>query len=215
MQKYVLVLIILLFTKYSLCQQDPAARDILDRVAEKSKSYKSVQADYELIIEDRKEDLKSESKGHIIIKKNKYKLESTESTIYYDGKTMWTYTEENQEVVISEPDTLDENFLSNPAKIFDSYNRDLKYRYDGEIMADNVKMHEIHMFPKNLDQPYSRIILYIDADKNLLSGIKLVGKDGIDYSISLGNYITDENIDDSVFIFDGSKHRKAEIIDLR
>jgi outer membrane lipoprotein-sorting protein len=215
MQKYILIISALLLAQHSLCQQDPEARKILDRVAEKSKSYKSIQADYELVIDDRKEDMQTESKGRIVIRENKYKLESDESTIYYDGKTMWTYTPENQEVVISEPDTLDENFLVNPAKIFDFYNRDFKYRYDGETVVDNIKMHEIHMFPKNLDQPYSRIILSIDAGKNLLTGIKIVGKDGVDYSISLGNYITDEDIDDSVFTFDSSKHKKAEIIDLR
>jgi len=215
MKKFILALLILLPAKYSVCQQDPAARDILDRVAEKSKSYKSIQADYELIIEDHKEDLQSESKGRIIIKKNKYKLESTESTVYYDGKTMWTYTKENEEVVISEPDSLDENFLSNPAKIFNFYNRDFKYRYNGEIMVNNIKMHEIQLFPKNLDQPYSRIKLYIDVNKDLLSAIQIVGKDGIDYNISLDNYITDEDINDSVFTFDSSRHKKAEIIDLR
>ena len=215
MKKYILAIIILLLTKYSLCQQDQAAREILDRVAEKSISYKSIQADYELIIEDHKEDLQTESTGRIIIKGNKYKLESAESTIYYDGKTMWTYTKENEEVVISEPDSLDENLLSNPAKIFNLYSSDFKYRYDGEIMVNNIKMHEIHLFPKNLDQPYSRIKLYIDVNKDLLSAIKIVGKDGIDYNISLGNYITDEDFNDSVFTFDGSRHKKAEIIDLR
>jgi outer membrane lipoprotein-sorting protein len=215
MQKYIHVFTLLLIAQYSICQQDPEARKILDRVAEKSKSYKSIRTDYELLIEDRKEDMQTESKGRIIIKKNKYKLESDESTVYYDGKTMWTYTPDNNEVVISEPDTLDDNFLVNPASIFDIYNRDFKYRYDGEIDGNNIKMHEIHMFPKNLEQPYSRIILHIDAGRDLLSGIKIVGKDGVDYTISLDNYITNEDIDDSVFTFSSSKHKKAEIIDLR
>ncbi len=215
MKRYSLVIFILLLTGYVMCQQDPEATKILDFVAEKTKSYKSIQADYELVIDDRKEDIQSDSKGHIIIKKNKYKLESAGSIVYYDGKTMWTYTEENQEVVITEPDTLDENFLSNPAKIFYFYNRDFKYRYVGEVIVDDVRMHEIHLFPVNLDQPYSRIILYINAERDILTYIRIVGKDGIDYNISLSNYVTDKDLDDSIFIFDNSKYKKAEIIDLR
>jgi outer membrane lipoprotein-sorting protein len=215
MKNYSLVILALLLGNYARCQQDPDARRILDMVAEKTKSYESIQADYELIIEDRKEDIKSESKGQIIIKKNKYKLESEGSTVYYDGRTMWTYTQDIDEVVITEPDTLDENFLSNPAKIFYFYNRDFKYRYVGEVMADNTKMHEIHLFPINLEQPYSRIKVYIDIDKNLLSALSIVGKDGVDYNISLSNYITGKDFDDSLFVFDKSKHKKAEIIDLR
>ncbi|UCH14483.1 MAG: outer membrane lipoprotein carrier protein LolA [Bacteroidales bacterium] len=215
MKRIILVIFILLFAGYVRCQQDPEATKILDIVAEKTKSYKSIQADYELVIDDRKEDIQSDSKGQITIKKNKYKLESTGSIVYYDGKTMWTYTEDNQEVVITEPDTLDENFLSNPAKIFYFYNRDFKYRYVGEITIDDVKMHEIHLFPINLDQPYSRIRLYIDAERDILSFIQIVGKDGIDYNIALSNYVTDKDFDDSIFVFDNSKYRKAEIIDLR
>ncbi len=215
MKKYSLAILILLLAKYTMCQQDPDARKILDKVAEKTKSYKSIQADYELIIDDRKEDIQSDTKGHVIIKKNKYKLESAGSTVYYDGKTMWTYTQDNEEVVVTEPDTLDENFLSNPAKIFYFYNRDFKYRYVGEVMVDNTKMHEIHLFPVNLDQPYSRIKLYIDINRDILSAISIAGKDGVDYNISLTNYITDKDFDDSIFTFDKSKFKKAEIIDLR
>lgn len=215
MKKCSLVILALLSANYARCQQDSDARKILDIVAEKTKSYKSIQADYELIIEDHKEDIKSESKGQIIIKKNKYRLESEGSTVYYDGRTMWTYTQDIEEVVVTEPDTLDENFLSNPAKIFYFYNRDFKYRYVGEIMSYDTKMHEIHLFPNNLDQPYSRIKLYIDINKNLLSALSIIGKDGIDYNISLSNYITDKDFDDSIFAFDKLKHKKAEIIDLR
>ncbi len=215
MKKSGLIIFILLISKYAICQQDPDAQKILDAVAEKTKSYKSIQADYELIIEDRKEDIQSDSKGQIIIKKNKYRLESAGSTVYYDGKTMWTYTQDNEEVVVTEPDTLDENFLSNPAKIFYFYNRDFKYRYIGEVITGNTKMHEIHLFPVNLDQPYSRIKLYVNTNRDILSAISVVGKDGVDYNISLSNYITDKDFDDSVFTFDKSKHKKAEIIDLR
>ncbi len=215
MKKYSLLIFVLLCIKYSYCQQDPDARKILDAAAEKTKSCKSIQAEYELIIEDRKEDIKSDSKGQIIVKNKKYRLESEGSSVYYDGKTMWTYTSDNEEVVVTEPDTLDENFLSNPAKVLYFYNRDFKYRYVGEVTAYNTRMHEIHLFPANLDQPYSRIKLYIDADKNLLSAVSIVGKDGVDYNISLSNYVTDKDFDDSVFTFDKSKFKKAEIIDLR
>ena len=38
--------------------QDPAAKEILDRVAAKAKQMKSIQADFELVVEDRKENTK-------------------------------------------------------------------------------------------------------------------------------------------------------------
>jgi len=215
MLKYSLLIFILLYANCAFCQQDSDARIILERVAEKTKSYKSIQADFELVIEDRKENIQTFSGGQILLKGNKYKVESMGSIVYFDGKTIWTYTEEFDEVIINEPDSLDDNFISNPAKIFYWYNRDFKYRYVGETLVNDRKMHEIDLYPRNLDQPYSRFKIFIDVDKNILSTIKVSGKDGIDYLISIKNYITNNELDDSIFTFDESKHKKVEIIDLR
>ena len=215
MLKYSLLIFILLYANCAFCQQDSDARIILERVAEKTKSYKSIQADFELVIEDRKENIQTFSGGQILLKGNKYKVESMGSIVYFDGKTIWTYTEEFDEVIINEPDSLDDHFISNPAKIFYWYNRDFKYRYVGETLVNDRKMHEIDLYPRNLDQPYSRFKIFIDVDKDILSTIKVSGKDGIDYLISVKNYITNNELDDSIFTFDESKHKKAEIIDLR
>ena len=63
-----------------------------------------------------------------------------ESIVYFDGKTMWTYAEDIQEVTITEPDMDDEDFLSNPAKILTWYNRDFKYRYVQKIITGYTAM---------------------------------------------------------------------------
>ena len=118
-------------------------------------------------------------------------------------------------IVISEPDTSDDSFLSNPAKIFYLYNRDFKYRYVGETVINNRKMHEIDLYPRNLDQPYSSFKIFTDKEKDIIASIKIRSKDGIDYIVYVKDYITDKNPDDSIFTFDESKHKKVEIIDLR
>lgn len=196
-------------------QQDPEAKKILDQAAEKAKSFKTVQVDYELRITDRKENTNSSSKGKIMIKGDKYRLEAPETIVYFDGKTMWTYNEDIKEVTITEPDMQDEDFLSNPAKILTWYNRDFKYRYDRKTQLDGTEVFEIDLFPNNLDQPYSRIKLFINTGDLLLHAVKSVGKDGIDYSIHLENYVTNDDLSDSLFIFDPAKHKKVEIVDMR
>ncbi len=215
MIKHSYILCVLLIANQSFCQQDPAAREILERVAEKTKSYKSIKANFELIIEDRKENTQTVSTGRLILKGDKYRIEYMGSIVYFDGKTVWTYTEEIEEVVITEPDSTDDSFLSNPAQIFYLYNRDFKYRYIGETVINERKMHEIDLYPKNLDQPYSSFKIFTDNEKDIIASLKIRGKDGVDYIVYVRDYITDDDVDDSVFTFDGSKHKKAEIIDLR
>jgi outer membrane lipoprotein-sorting protein len=109
----------------------------------------------------------------------------------------------------------DEDFLSNPAKILSWYNRDFKYKYAGTSIVDGNEMHEIDLFPNNLNQPYSRIKVHIAKKDALLYMIMSYGKDGIDYSIRLHDYITNRDLDDVLFSFDPEKFRKAEIVDMR
>lgn len=196
-------------------QQDPEAKIILDQAAEKTKSYHTIQVNYKLIVEDRIEKTSSDSEGKIRIKGDKYRLDAMESVVYFDGKTMWTYNQDINEVIITEPDMEDENFLSNPAKILTWYNRDFKYKYVNHTTLNGREMHEIDLFPNNLEQPYSRIKVYIAVNDLLLHLIKSVGKDGIDYSVQLYDYITDRELKDALFTFDPAKFKKIEIVDMR
>ncbi len=196
-------------------QQDPEAKKILDQAAEKTRSYQTIQVSYKLTVDDRKEKTSSFSEGHIKIKGEKYRLEAPESIVYFDGKTMWTYSEDINEVTITEPDMEDEDFLSNPAKILNWYNRDFKYRYVQKAVLNGLEMHEIDLFPNNLEQPYSRIKIYISVSDMLLYLIKSIGKDGIDYSVQLSDYMTNKELGDELFVFDSSKFKKVEIVDMR
>ncbi len=128
---------------------------------------------------------------------------------------MWTYAEEDNEVTITEPDSGDNDFLSNPAKVFTFYNRDFKYLYRGETTIDSTVMHEIDFFPRNLDLPYSRIKVFIVKNTGQLAILSVVGKDGVDYSIFLKNMVTNKVFPDEVFTFELAKHKKITVVDMR
>jgi outer membrane lipoprotein-sorting protein len=210
-----LILFLLSVSLPLAAQQDPAAREILDRVASSTKQYNTIQVDFKLVVVDHKEDKKSTSSGSVMIKGDKYKLTSAGTTVYFDGKTMWTYVQEDNEVTITEPDNQDDNFLSNPAKVFSWYNRDFKYQYRGETNIDGVIMHEIDLFPKNLDQPYARIKVFITKNKEELAIISSIGKDGVDYSVFLTNLLTNKDFSDTLFTFNPAGKKKVTIVDMR
>ena len=195
--------------------QDPAAGEILDRVAAKTNRMKSIQADFELIIEDRKEKTRNSAAGNILLKQDKYRVISGGSTILFDGKTMWSYVEENNEVTVTEPEMQEGDLLSNPYRILILYKSDFKYRYVQEITRSGRRYHEIDLFPKNLDQSYSRIKLYTSVKDDLPEIVTSVGKDGVDYTVNLKNFLLDREISDATFVFDPAKYKKVEIIDMR
>ncbi len=217
-----LILLLCFVTFMTLCNaqennmvQDPAAEKILDKVALKFKSLQSIQSDFELIIQDRKENTKNATSGHIVMKQKKYKLNSQGSTVFFDGVTMWTYVAANNEVTITQPENPQMDYLSNPLGMFTSYKADYKYRYIKEGTWNGVACHIVDLFPKNLNQPYSRIKVYINTRTDMPEAISSIGKDGVDYTVSLKNLLLNENVPDATFTFDPAKYRKPEIIDMR
>ena len=210
-----LVSVVMVRSQENQINQDPAAEQILDRVALKTKSMKSMQTDFELVIEDRKEKTKKSSTGTLLIMQDKYKITSEGSIVYFNGKTMWTYQSVNNEVTITEPGIQSDDFMSNPSMFFASYKRDFKYRYLRETTVNGSRCHEIDLFPKNLNQPYSRIKVFIGVISDLPEIISSVGKDGVDYTIYLKNLLFDREINDATFTFDPTKFKKVEIVDMR
>jgi len=195
--------------------QDPAAGQILERVAQKTKSLSSLKTNFELIIIDRKEGSKNSTTGNLLMKQTKYRLNSEGTIVYFDGKTMWTHDTDNNEVTVTEPESTSGNFLNNPSTFFDSYKNDFKYRYIRETVRNGIICHEIDLFPRNLDQPYSRVKVFINKENDLPESISSIGKDGVDYIVNLRNLVINQNVSDSEFSFDPSKHKKAEIVDMR
>jgi len=210
---------LLLMTTFAWSQeqvtQDPQAGQILDRAAQKAKSMKSLQADFTLVIEDRKEKSRNTSAGNLLVSQNKYKITSEKSVIFFNGKTMWTYLPDNNEVTITEPMNQADDFMSNPALFFTLYQRDFKYRYVQETAVNGTRCHEIDLFPRNLNQPYSRIKVYISVQSSLPEIITSVGKDGVDYTVYLKNLILDREVNPSTFTFDPAKYKKVEVVDMR
>jgi outer membrane lipoprotein-sorting protein len=212
---FILLLSTPAFSQVNQLVQDPEAGKILEKVAIKFKTVLTLQADFELVIADRKENTKNTSKGNLVLKQKKYRLNTQGSTVYFDGKTMWTHVNARNEVSVTEPGNENPDFLSSPSLFFDSYKETFKYKYVRQTTLNGIVCHEIDLFPKNLNQPYSRIKVCINAASDLPVSINSIGKDGIDYTVTLSNLLTNKEYPDSTFIFDSVKNKKVEVIDMR
>ncbi len=193
---------------------DPKAKAILDKVSAKNKSYKTLQSEFAIILENKQENIKDSKKGKIWIKGNKYKIDLAASTLFYDGQTLWTYMKESNEVNITTPDPNDDNTL-NPAKIFTIYETGYKIRFIRERFEKNRALYEIELYPKDLKKDFTKITLKIDKDKNQIFSMKRYGKDGTDFYIEILSIKPNEELADAMFTFDKSKYPKVEINDMR
>ena len=211
------LLFIILFNSYAqddFEQNAKKAKEILDKVSAKTKSYSTISADFTFSMENLQEDISETNEGTILIKGDKYKVSLMGVETYFDGKAIYTYMKEAGEVNITEPDPEDEETL-NPATIFTIYEKGFKYRYMGEKTGNGKTFYEIDLYPENRDKPYSRIKLRILKNDLTLYSLRQVGKDGNNYTVVVKSMKTNIPMDDSTFIFDTAKHPDVDVIDMR
>ena len=127
-------------------QTDPKAKAILDDLSVKTKGYSTVKAEFVFVVE-KKDKSKETQNGKIQIKGAKYKLEIPGHEIYCDGKTVWDFIKDANEVQLKDMEVGAEDAV-NPSTIFTLYEKGFKYKLDG----DDAHTQTISLFPINPDK---------------------------------------------------------------
>jgi outer membrane lipoprotein-sorting protein len=216
MKKLIIAAAILAISLASAAQSPEVikAGDILDRVSAKTKSYTSIKAEFSFTMENLQIQESDTYEGSILIKGNKYKASVMGADTYFDGKTMWMHLKDANEVNISDADMMDDESLD-PASIFTIYEKDFRYMHAGETKINGKVADIIDLFPEARDKSFSRIKLFIYRDNLHFAKIIQIGKDGNNYIIDIKKMETNILADDTMFVFDSTKHPGVEVIDLR
>ena len=115
------MLALMLFANLAHAQQDPKAGKILDQMSQKYRSMKAFKATFAQTLENPSSKVKETMEGDILVSGPKYRLAVSGQEIISDGKLMWTYLKEVNEVTITETDAEAEAMA--PSKIFDMYKK--------------------------------------------------------------------------------------------
>jgi|SRR6185436_2222862 len=194
-------------------QTDPKADEVLKAVSAKYKSYKTLSASFKLVIDNEKEKTKENQAGKITIKENKYKLEMDGQEVISDGKTIWTFLKEENEVQIN--DAAAKKDAISPSSIFTIYEKGFRTKYIGEKAEAGKTLQQIELVPEDAKKPYFKIQLYIDKADKYVTSAKVLNRSGINLFYSVDKFSPDATAEDALFTFDKSKHPGVEVVDLR
>lgn len=198
----------------SLGTSDPDAKKLLDEVSAKFKSYTAVKAAFSLKIENSAGKVQGTKKGVAYMKGNQYKVELTDQEIYCDGKSVWTYDKNSNEVQVSKFDASGSSFT--PQKIFTNfYDKDFLYKMNDEKKEGGKTLQEIELTPTDKSKAFFKILAYVDKATKNISSTKLFEKNGNRYTYSVTSFSPNTKIDNSVFVFDAKKYPGVEVIDLQ
>lgn len=208
--------VLMLIAGSLFAQQDTKAKDILDKLSQTSKSYKTIQIDFSFTLENKTGSVTETNEGSVALKGKSYKLHmpAMGMDVYSDGITTWSYLTESNEVNITENET-DNDAALNPASLFTIYEKGFKYTYIGEESIGGKTSLVIDLFPTDKTREFNKVRLYIDKVKYQILRAKTINKDGNVYTLSLKNMKTDQLLPDGFFKFDPAKYPKVEINDMR
>lgn len=208
--------IIILTTLVSQAQQDAKAKDILDQVSAKTRSFKSISADFTFSMENKAMAINEKNDGSIKLKGQKYfvDLPGAGVKVYSDGKTNWNYMKQGNQVTISTIEDA-ESELMDPSSLFSIYEKGFSSKFVAEKNIGGRIVYQIDLFPDKKEYDVTKISIEINKSTMMIQSAQLFGTDGNIYGIIVNKMETNKDFPDAEFTFDARKFSDVEIIDLR
>lgn len=142
---------------------------------------------------------------------NKYRVETDLQTIVTDGKTVWTYSKDKKQVMISAVGNSRDN--QTPREMLLKYTREYSPQLNGEVVFNNVRCYDITFSPKEADDFIVSTRVFVDRDNWFALKIE---QEDINENITryeLGDYELDKAFKGDLFKFPIPKD--AEVLDMR
>ena len=208
-----LLLALALFVNLANAQQDPKAGKILNAMSQKYKTMKAFKANFSQTLENPSAKVKETMNGEILVSGNKYRLGVSGQEIINDGKLMYTYLKDANEVTITETDA--EAEAMSPSKIFDMYKKGYKYAHAGTETMEGVKYEVIEMAPEDRSNPIFKVRLFINQKDNTLKSWQMFRNNGNRYIYTIKNFQANPTLASDAFTFNKAKYKGVSVVDLR
>ncbi|MEP6616204.1 MAG: outer membrane lipoprotein carrier protein LolA [Ginsengibacter sp.] len=195
-------------------KSDVDAKKVLDAVSAKFRSFKTVNAKFNLKIENAAGKVQGSKTGTVNMKGTKYRISVTGQELYSDGETSWTFDKSSNEVQINKVDA--SMAAITPQKLFTNfYDKDFLYKLNGETKQGKKTFQEVELTPIDKTKPFFKVLVTIDKTSQIINRTKVFEKNGNRYTYSVLSVKTNTALPDALFVFDPSKYPKVEIVDLR
>jgi outer membrane lipoprotein carrier protein len=214
MKKIVLLLSsTLLLMPALMAQNDAKAKVILDGTSKKIKTYTSYKIEFTYKMENTTKKINEVKVGNIIVKGDKYRLEITGQTVICDGKTVWTYIKDANEVNIDNIKTDDDAI--NPTKLLNMYEKNFTYKLIKETTLNGKYVQIIDLKPIK-GKKYFKVRLTIDkALLQIISSVVFDKNQTTTYTYLVTKFTPNIPVTDASFTFNKASYPGVEVNDMR
>ena len=204
--KNIIACIAFLFAAQAVSAQNDAEA-FIRLIINQLKSHKNVEMTFNYQISPDGKNFDESEKGHAWLQGEAYKVEMDDQQTISDGKTIWTYFIDAEEVMIS---NANEGVDNTPLKVLTSLDENYVATLTG-IDAKGIATVEL----ANPAGQYKRVTLKINTKKVELKGADVYFEDGSKFVINVEEMKYDQKLGDKFFTFDENAHPKVDVIDMR
>ena len=200
MKKITLTLMMLVLVVVAYAQN---ANQLLDSSAATLRAAGNVKIGFTMELEG------GSSTGYIKLQRQKFVINMGGSITWFDGKTMWTYVQANDEVNVTTP-SADAVAKMNPYAFLSFY----KKGYAVQMGKSTAKEYEVILTGKQ-GSPYKKVVVRINKSTRYPSVITMTSSKDAVTTIHCNSFLKNQKYKESTFQFNKKNYPNAEIVDLR
>ena len=204
--KRILTVVFFLFIGLFMQAQDAKkAKELLDQVSAKVKSYDNIVIDFKYSLNNPKEKINQESKGNVALQGNLYNLNFMGVSKIFDGKKVYTIVPEDEEITIENFDASDDKAIT-PNKMLTFFNTGYKYAWDELQSVKGRKIQYVKLIPNSTKDTRKEILIGIDTQTKHIYTVIEVGKNGSKTTLTVNSFKTNQPLSKNHFTFTKSKY---------
>ena len=200
MKKITLTLMMLVLVVVAYAQN---ANQLLDSSAATLRAAGNVKIGFTMELEG------GSSTGYIKLQRQKFVINMGGSITWFDGKTMWTYVQANDEVNVTTP-SADAVAKMNPYAFLSFY----KKGYAVQMGKSTAKEYEVILTGKQ-GSPYKKVVVRINKSTRYPSVITMTSSKDAVTTIRCNSFLKNQKYKDGTFQFNKKNYPNAEVVDLR
>ncbi|MDE5870467.1 MAG: outer membrane lipoprotein carrier protein LolA [Muribaculaceae bacterium] len=141
----------------------------------------------------------------------KFSLQTSSTSTWYDGKSMWIYNPKNNETTLINP-TPQEVAEANPLSLVNSYSSSFTAAFAKSQISGSKT---IVLTPKSKNNGYKSVHVTIPNGSSFPTKLVVIPSSGQKVTVSVSQVKSGLKLPESTFVYPKTKFPKAEIVDLR
>jgi chaperone LolA len=178
-----------------------ASEKLASQVEEKYRSIKDLSTNFTRTLKSEIFEAEKKTKGKMYLKNpDKFRIETQEEVIATDGKFLWSYSEQNEQVIKNKLDRSKNVFK--PNQYLANFREEYKARLAGEEKIDKAKCYKLTLTPKKKDLFITKMTIWVDKGNLLAKKIEYTDANDNQITLLFDHIKTNVGIKDSKFVFE-------------